>query len=321
MSKPLIIRTDELDDESASWVSQHADLAHVEVDSPEFQKFADEAAGLLVRTATTVDEALLERMPRLKVVGRGGVGIDNIDVGACQARGVRVVYTPEASTQAVVEYTLAAMLDMVRPRIVLDEPVDRTEWASLRAEIVGFHQLNELSIGILGMGRIGSRLAGALGSLGCTMNYCDLREIPAQDRHGATPLPIEGLFAESDVISIHVDGRSANRRLVNESLLQNASSSLLLVNTSRGRVIAEDDLADWLQANPLAAVLLDVQEQEPPDPANPLWELDNCFIAPHLASRTRTSLANMGRVVQDVVAVIQDEQPTWQADPSDPALA
>lgn len=305
----LIVRTEHLDAGAEAWLAERSEVVHAAVDDARFDMLAPDVRALVVRTYTRVDERLLDRLPRLEVVGRAGVGLDNIDVQACRARGVEVVHTPDANTQAVVEYVVALLCDALRPRVTLGEPIDRDRWSEIREEICGAWQMNELILGILGFGRIGRRVAQVASAIGFTVIYHDLVEIPTSERHGATPVDLAGLLGESDVLTIHVDGRDANHGLLDAGMLERVKSDLVLINTSRGFVVDENALAAWLERHPAALALLDVHAEEPFTTDDPLLGLGNAHLAPHLASRTATALSNMSWVVKDVWRVLQGETP------------
>ncbi len=303
--RPLVVVTEHLSEEAADWLAERFEVLHAGVDDPRFAEAAPEIEALVVRTYTEVDEALLAHLPRLRVVGRAGVGIENIDLAACRARGIAVVSTPDANTQAVVEYVLCLLCDALRPRLFLDEPVDKTEWDAIRQDVVGLWQMNELVLGILGLGRIGKRIAEVARAIGFTVIYHDIAEIPPAERRGAEEVGLERLFAESDVLTIHIDGRPSNKGFVNAGLIALLRPDAHLVNTSRGCVIDHDALARFLETNPAACAMLDVHSPEPFTAECPLLGLPNAHLAPHLASRTMTAMDNMSWVVKDVAAVLE----------------
>lgn len=312
--RPVVAVTELLAESAATWLGERCEVIRARPCEPAFTEVAERIEGLVVRTYTTVDEKLLRCLPSLKVVGRGGVGLDNIDVEACRARGVTVVSTPDANTQAVVEFVLCCLCDALRPRAPLDRALTKDEWHEARdEELVGLWQMNELTLGILGLGRIGRRVAEVAKAIGFDVIFHDIRGITDEERNGAEPVDLETLFRDSDIVTVHVDGRASNRHLVNEALLQRMKPDAILLNTSRGFVIDHDALALWLKAHPAAVALLDVHEPEPVPPTNPLLGLDNAFLTPHLASRTLTAMENMSWVVKDVVAVLEGRQPKWPA--------
>ncbi len=312
--RPLVVITETLAEDAATWLAERCEVLRARPCDPTFVAAAERIEGLVVRTYTTVDETLLRGLPRLRVVGRGGVGLDNIDVEACRARGIAVVSTPDANTQAVVEFVLCCLCDALRPRATLEQALPRDEWHQLRDEdLVGLWQMDELTLGILGLGRIGRRVAEVARAIGFDVLFHDLKGIPDENRHGAEPVDLETLFRESDVLSVHVDGRASNRHLVNARLLSLLKHDAILLNTSRGFIVEHNDLAVWLRRNPAAMALLDVHDPEPIPPENPLLDLDNAYLTPHLASRTLTAMDNMSWVVKDVVAVLEGRPPHWPA--------
>ena len=168
-------------------------------------------------------------------------------------------------------------------------------------------------LGILGFGRIGRRIAEVAGAIGFNTIYHDLLEMPDRERHGADPVTLDALLQDSDVLTIHVDGRDANRGLLDGTLLGKMKSDAIILNTSRGFVIEEAALAAWLAANPAGLAILDVHAEEPFTDDDPLLGLGNAHLAPHLASRTTTAMANMSWVVKDVWRVLQGETPRHPA--------
>jgi phosphoglycerate dehydrogenase-like enzyme len=304
--RPLVVVTENLAEPAYDWLAERCEAVRARPCEPAFAALADRIEGLVVRTYTTVDEALLRCLPQLRVVGRGGVGLDNIDLVACERRGVKVVHTPDANTQAVVEFVLCYLCDALRPRARLESHVPKGEWDRLRDEdYVGLWQMNELTLGILGLGRIGKRVAQVAKAIGFEVIFHDILGIPDEDRHGAEPVDLETLFRESDVLTVHIDGRPSNRRFVGAPLFALCKPDLVFLNTSRGMVIDQPALAAWLKANPAAMALLDVHDPEPPPSDYPLFGVENAFLTAHLASRTLTAMDNMSWVVKDVVAALE----------------
>ena len=276
------------------------------------------ADGLIVRTYTQVDAALLDHATGLRVVGRAGVGLDNIDLVSCRERGVQVVHTPDANTQAVAEYVVALILDHMRPRPSIGASVTPDQFHQLRREQVGT-QLDRLTLGILGFGRIGSRLGRLADGIGMRILVHDL--LPEEALRDKAPgvsfefVPKKDLYAQSDVLSIHVDGRRENRHLIGADALRQLQPSCLLINTSRGMVIDTAGLGHWAAAHgdQGAAAILDVHDPEPPDEDCPLFGLPNVRLLPHLASRTDVAMQNMSWVVKDVMRVLEGRRPACPA--------
>lgn len=313
--RPLVIQTEHLDADAAAWLAERCRFEKCDSADPRFAALAAQAAGLVIRTYTRVTPAFLDAAPRLKVIGRAGVGLDNVDLKACAARGVRVVNTPDANSRAVVEFVLALMLDATRPRVFVDRPLEPAKWKSLRQELIAPRQLCEMTLGIYGLGKIGKQLARAAAAINMPVIYHDLLEIPAEQRWGARPVSRDELCANADVLSIHVDGRRSNTNLVGAEALSRCKGDVVLINTSRGFVVDSDALADFLLAHPQAQALLDVHEPEPFPATYPLIDVPNVHLSAHIASATSLAHRNMSWVVKDVWQVLQGEEPQFPAVP------
>lgn len=318
MASPLVVVTETLDQACANWLGQRVELVWCSHDKqPEFDQLLARADGLVVRTYTQVNEALLAKAPKLRVVGRAGVGLDNIDLPACKARQVQVVSTPDANTQAVVEYVTGLMLDAFRPRGTMPDHCDEKEFHRLRKVLVG-SQLSELTLGILGFGRIGKRIGQVAHAIGMKVMCNDL--LSESELRKAVDFPFQhvsksDLYRKADVLTIHVDGRSENRGLVGEEALSQLKPSCLVINTSRGFVVDVAAMGRWAKASAQQGgqVVLDVHEPEPPLQDYALYGLPNVKLLPHLASRTDVALSNMSWVVRDVAAVLAGERPQYPA--------
>ena len=324
MPRHKIIITETLDEKPAKWLAERADVVWCKHDNTtELAGHLHDADGLVVRTYTLVTPAFLALAPKLKVVGRAGVGLDNIDLPACKARDVQVVYTPDANTQAVVEYVLGLILDEFRPRHAMASHVPDDEFHRLRKIHVG-KQLDQFTFGTLGFGRIGKRLGRVAAAIGMRVLVNDLlpenelRAAVANSPGGAYPFEYvskETLYRESDIVTIHVDGRPENRGIVNAAALSQLKPTCVLINAARGMLIDTPALAAWAkQVAPTGGVaVIDVHEPEPPRSDYALFGLKNVRLLPHLASRTPEALENMSWVVRDVLGVLNGEKPTFPA--------
>ena len=316
--KPLVIVTETLDKACADWLAERVELVWCSHEKTgELDALLPRADGLVVRTYTQVNDALLAKAPKLRVVGRAGVGLDNFDLPACKARGVTVVYTPDANTQAVVEYVTALMLDALRPRAAMADKCSDTQFHKMRKELVGT-QLDQLTLGILGFGRIGKRIGQVARAIGMKVLANDLlpeAELRREVDYVFDFVDKPTLYARADVLTVHVDGRPGNRHLIDELALNQLKPRCLLINTSRGFVIDTSALANWLRKVEEAGgrAALDVHEPEPPPANYPLYGLKNARLLPHLASRTDPALSNMSWVVQDVAAVLEGLTPKYPA--------
>lgn len=315
MPRPLVIQTEDLDPAAAAWLRESCDLVECHFSRPDFADILPAAHALVVRTYTRVDEPLLAAAPLLRCVGRAGVGLDRIDLPACRARNVQVVHTPDSNSASVAEYVFALLHDALRPRHRLSHAVSPDQWNALRREHHAPAQFSELTLGILGLGRVGSRVARIAASYAMEVIYHDIARIPASRRHTALPVPLDELLRRSDILSLHIDPRPDNIRLVNADFLSRLKPSVILLNTSRGIILDEHALSDFLAAHPCARAYLDVHEPEPFDPDYPLLARPNAFLLPHLAAATTAAHVNMSWVVKDVWRVLNNQRPEHPAPP------
>src|SRR5688500_16474955 len=176
--KPTVLVTEGSDPRPLAWLRERVSVIEATVDDPAFDRHLAIADGMRVRTCTKVNGALLARAPKLRVVGRGGVGLENIDVNACRKRGVEVVYTPDANTLAVGDFVFGYAIQLLRPfAFFKDRVYEPKEFKRIRDTVRG-RQLNELTMGILGMGRVGRRVGKiAADGFGMRVIYNDLLDV------------------------------------------------------------------------------------------------------------------------------------------------
>jgi D-3-phosphoglycerate dehydrogenase len=311
----LVLVTEGSDAAPLEWLKQQTRVVEIPYEDPAFASHLAEAEGMVVRTYTRVDDALLAKAPKLKVVGRGGVGLENIDVAACRKRGVEVVYTPDANTLAVGDWVFGYLLQLVREWAPFrDKAYEPKEFKRLRSTARG-RQLNELTIGVLGMGRVGRRVGHiAANGFGMRVIYNDVLDIrPESLDFPATPVDKGALYRDSDVLSIHVTMIPGNENLVGREQLAQMKEDAILINTSRGEVLDAQALAETMRGGKLTGAALDVFHPEPPAADFPLLGLKNVILTPHLAARTYTALENMSWVVRDVIGVLDGQPPRFPA--------
>lgn len=315
--RPTVLVTEGSDAVPLDWLREHANVISAGSDDPEFPRHLAGADGMVVRTYTKVTDGMLAGAPRLKVVGRGGVGLENIDVSACRRRGIEVVYTPDANTWAVGDFVIGYMLQLLRPWAFFRERVyEPKEFKRVRDTVRG-RQLNELTLGILGMGRVGRRL-GHIASQGFGMrviynDILDFVRLGNPPPFPAAPVDKPTLYRDADVLSLHVTMLPGNENLVGCEQLALMKPTAILINTSRGEVLDARAVADAIRDKRLAGAAIDVFHPEPPKPDFPLLGLDNVLLTPHLAARTYTAIENMSWVVRDVMAVLEGQPPKFPA--------
>ena len=240
------------------------------------------AVGLVVRNQTPVTSELLAQAPNLKAIGRLGVGLDNINLKACQERGIPVLTARGANAPAVVEYVLGALLWHSRPL-----PLEMGQWQ----RHPGGAELHQQNIGVVGFGDIGRRIADVLWMLGATLWVYDPRlgpYDPAVSSHKVRRIPdLETLLKNCDIVTLHAALTPATYHLLNHKTLSLMPDHAMLVNTARGQLIDENALLEQLQNGRFSRVVLDVREIEPPRQPDPLSEFsDRVWLTPHVAGLT-----------------------------------
>jgi len=311
---PLVLVTEDSDATPLAWLKERARVVEAAPGSAEFDAALPHTVGMVVRTYTGVNTELLERAPKLRCVGRGGVGLENIDVTACRARGVEVVYTPDANTIAVADFVIGYALQLLRPwAFFRDRVYEPAEFKRVRNTLRGV-QLNELTIGILGMGRVGRRVGRvAANGFGSRVIYNDLFDVQPHLTFPATLVDKPRLFRDADIVTLHVDMRAGNRHLVGASLLSLMKPAAILINTSRGEIVDVAALATAIREKKIAGAAIDVFDPEPPPADYPLLGFENVLLTPHMAARTTTAVENMSWVVRDVIDVLNGRMPKYPA--------
>lgn len=303
--RPRIVITEPLQPEAVAWLRERCDVIEIPFeDEASLSEALQDADGLIVRTYTRVNEQLLNETTRLRVVGRAGVGLDNIDLEACAAWGVQVVHTPEANTTAVVEFVFAQLFSVLRPLRPLECALEAEAWRALRDASITPREMSDMTLGIVGFGRIGKAVAHVGEALFGRVIYHDLIEIPEAERGAATPVSYDELCASSAALTVHVDGRLSNRGLLSADAFAKMKPDVVFINASRGFVADAPALAAFLKANPNATAMLDVHEPEPFASDYPLLGLPNAQLFPHIGAATARAKANMSWVVKDVWAAL-----------------
>ncbi|MEW6252503.1 MAG: NAD(P)-dependent oxidoreductase [Planctomycetota bacterium] len=276
--------------------------------------------GLVMRTSARVTRAVLAAGRRLRVVGVAGVGTDCVDVAAARELGIAVLNTPGAATEAVADLTVALMLQLLRPIPRLAEAYRRGQFAAARAAPHG-RELAECTIGIIGMGRIGTAVARRCAAgFGARVLYNDIVSVGpfefADPGVLLAPADKATIWRGCDIISLHVPltdpgpaipPAHATRRLIDADVLGQFRPGAFLINTARGGVIDTAALSAALGASPagrLGGAALDVTDPEPLPADHPLFKCERCILTPHVAARTHHGLRRMYAVVDDVLAFL-----------------
>jgi D-3-phosphoglycerate dehydrogenase len=251
------------------------------------------ADALIVRSATKVTAELLDKAPKLRAVGRAGVGVDNIDLDAATKRGVLVMSTPGGSSVSVAEHTIALLLALVRQLPKFDAAMREGRWekSSSGAEVRG------KTLGLIGLGRIGSEVAVRAEAFDMRVIAFDpyISEAAAHEI-SVDLVPLDQLFAESDVISLHTAVSPQTREMINAASIAKMKKGVRIVNAARGELINEADLAAAIKSGHVAGAALDVFAEEPPKNC-PLIGLPNVITTPHVAGSTAEAQEELGTQV------------------------
>ncbi|OIK13648.1 phosphoglycerate dehydrogenase [Bacillus sp. MUM 13] len=265
----------------------------------EAEEELDQVDAILVRSATTVTEELMDRMPNLKIIARAGVGIDNIDVPAATKRGIVVVNAPDGNTMSTAEHTFAMMASLMRHIPQAHSSLKNGEWK--RSSFTGT-ELYGKTLGIVGMGRIGSEIAKRAKVFGMTPAVYDpFLTAERAKKMGVLSLSLEELLKTADIITVHTPLTKDTRNLLNKENLSTCKKGVYLLNCARGGIINEDDLYTLIQEGHIAGAAIDVFAIEPPL-GHKLLTLDSVIATPHLGASTKEAQLNVAtQVAQEVL--------------------
>lgn len=236
---------------------------------------------IVTRGKGDVSEALIAKCPDLEVISRCGVGLDNVDVDAATRRGVKVVNAPGINADTVAEHALTLMLALQRKLFTTVNAVKTNNWDA-RKTFDG-DEIRGKTLGIMGLGNIGKKVAGLASAFGMTVVYWDVRK---QDEVSYHFLPFEELLQQSDIISLHLPLVPGTHQIIDEKAFARMQSHTILINTSRGEVIDQQALVNALNRKKIGGFGADVLAAEPPPADDPLLQPDNVLITPHSASLT-----------------------------------
>jgi len=258
----------------------------------------------------TISAADLEQCPNLKVIGKHGVGVDNIDCEAATARGIPVVFTPTANSNAVAEHALALMLALARHIVPSSVALREGRFAD-RAQFTGV-ELAGKTLGVVGLGRIGSRVA-EMASAGMDMKVRGYDPYHTADTYKGPAVletSLDELFRAVDFLTLHVALSAETQHLINDERMRMLKPGCRLINTSRGPVVDERALVRALEEERIAGAAIDVFEEEPVPADHPLCAAPNLLLTPHISSSSRESMDRMARdSAQGVVDVLNGKSP------------
>jgi D-3-phosphoglycerate dehydrogenase len=316
-ARPLVVTGGQIHPDGLALLESEARVIVTSEETEEGMiRVAADADGILFRIRPACTASLMAACKRLRVVGRHGVGLDTVDIPAATRLGVAVVHAPGSNSQAVAEHTLMLMLGCVKRARQIDRMTRAGDWtAKTRA---GNVELAGKTLGIVGVGNIGRRVATFAGAIGMRVLGYD-KYVPADEvrRRGAEPVEsLEALLPQVDVLTCHTPLTEDTRRMINARTLALLKDGAIYINTCRGGVQDERALFEALTRGKLRAAGLDVFEEEPSPLDNPLLNLDNVLVSSHVAGVTveATRQAAM-QVAGEMLRVLRGERPQVLVNP------
>ncbi len=311
MSKYKILITDGLKENGQAILRQAAQVDdRTGIPADELIEIIADYDAMIVRSRTKVTAELTASATNLKVVGRAGVGVDNIDLAAAQSKQITVVNSPMATTLAVAEHTLALMLSLVRMVPAADAAMKTGQWT--KKQLVGT-ELHGKTLGIIGMGRIGSEVGQRGAAFGMKIvGYDPYLDGEAISARGAAPVTLTELYQQSDFISLHIPLAPDTRNLINGQAIGHMKRGVRLICAARGGVIDETALLAALESGQIAGAGLDVFATEPPG-LTALVAHPNVVATPHVGAQTAEAQARAAAdIATEIVAALKGEPLRWK---------
>ncbi len=306
-----VLITDGLSDKGIAILSSAAQVDNKpDIPADELLKVAGEYDALVVRGRTKVTPAVFDAASKLKAVGRAGVGVDNIDLTAARSHGVTVVNAPKSTSLAVAELAVGMMFALARMLPKADSTMKQGQWIKKQLEGI---ELNGKTLGIVGMGNIGSALAQRAAGLGMkVIGFDNLVSADDIKKRGATPLPLVDLYAQSDFISYHLPLTPESKGMVNGQVFAQMKRGVRIVDAARGGIIDETALLAALESGQVAAAALDVFATEPPG-LTALVAHPNVVATPHIGAQTAEAQDRAAEdIASEVLNVLRGEPLRWK---------
>ena len=239
--------------------------------------------GLIVRSATKVTKEIIECAKNLKIIGRAGAGVDNIDLTSAKEKKIIVMNTPGGNTNATAEHTLALLMSLSRKISKADSSTHQGEWA--KKKLKG-NEIKGKTVGIIGFGNVGRRFAEICNALGLKVLIVSKSFINVKDQFPEyTSCDLNEVLSQADIISFHCKPNPDGSSIISAKEINIMKNNVLIINTARGNLVSEIDLKDAIKNNTIGGVALDVFEEEPAK-NNILFGLDNVLLTPHIAAST-----------------------------------
>jgi glyoxylate reductase len=276
-----------------------------------------EADGVFSLLTDRIDAEVMAAAPRLKVISNFAVGFDNVDIPAATKRGIVVTHTPDVLTETVADFTVCLMLAAARRLVEADRYTRDGKWKTWEPLLLAGQDIHHATLGLIGLGRIGAAVARRAQGFGMRVLYYDVvRREDLERSLSITHRSLDDVLRDSDVISVHVPLSEQTRHLIGRAQFALMKNTAVFVNTSRGPVVDQAALTQALASRRIFAAGIDVFEQEPVSPDDPLLKLDNVIVVPHIASAsipTRIRMATLA--AENLVAVLQGKRPPNPVNP------
>jgi len=304
-----ILVTDGIEKEALEKLKSSYQVDVIEVSPDELMEKVSEYDALIVRGRTKVTAKVIEKGRNLKVIGRAGIGVDNIDVIEATKNKIAVVNAPTGSTISVAELAIGHMLSLARRLPQADKSIKNNKWE--KKKFMGV-ELYGKTLGLLGSGRIGAEVAKRAQAFGMiTIAYDPYLPLAIAEKNNIELVEKERLYSEADFLSVHAALTSETKGMVGSKEIALMKKTAFIVNCARGEIIQESALAEALKSGIIAGAALDVFEKEPPTDS-PLLNLDNVSFTPHIGASTQEAQYRAGMmIVEQVDKVLQGSKPDF----------
>ena len=298
-----------------SLLKQHGEVIIAPaVDEATLLPLVKDVDAIVVRANGKATRTIMEAAPRLKVIGRHGVGLETIEVPAATERGIWVVNTPEANTESVAEHFVALALILSKRMLESDQALRAGQW-KVRYEYLG-RELSGRTLGVVGFGRIGRTTAQICHrGFGMQVLYYDVVPAPPEVERetGAARASLEDLLRRADYVSLNLPLTPETRHIIGREQIRLMKPTAFLLNLGRGPLWDEKAVLEALEGKWIAGVGTDVFEEEPTAKENPLFKFPNFVCTPHMAAHTEEAMRRMSLVAEDVIAVLEGRKQRWPA--------
>ena len=300
---PKIIVTDKLNEAGLNILRQVGDVDYKPgISADDLKKIIKDYNALLIRSGTKVTKEIIDACSKeMKIIGRAGVGVDNVDLNAATEKGIIVVNSPEGNTTAAAEHTIAMMMSLARLIPVADASLKKGEWK--RSSFMGFELFNK-TFGVVGLGKIGTRVAKIAQAIGMKIiAYDPFVDKEIVSKQGIELVSLDEIWKRSDIITVHVPKNAETINLLNKETIKKCKRGVRIVNCARGGIINEEALAEAIKEGHVAGAAFDVFKEEPVNNSPLLTLGDKVVLTPHLGASTEEAQLN---VALDVAEQIRD---------------